>query len=117
MGAKIAQKRSLQARQLKSLDLCISFDGSIATPVATGPDARFVSSITDLGVGQYVVILTQTFEQNLFPAGICCEGDARAEVVSVAADRITFDVTDAAGAAADAVCYVNLRAYDHRFFY
>jgi len=117
MGAKVDLKRGCKTRQLKPLKLNVSFDGSIATPIPTGPDARFFSSITDLGVGQYVLICSQSFEQNLFPDSIICEGDAKAEIVSVANDRITFDVRSSAGALVDAVCYVGLMAYDHRFFY
>ena len=117
MGAKTELKRSQKTRQLKALELCFSFDGSIATPIPTGPDARFVSSIVDLGAGQYTAILTQSFEQSVFPKSIICEGDAKAEVVAVAGDRITFDVRTSAGALADAVCYVCLQTYDHRFFY
>ena len=119
MGAKTELKRSLKSRQLKALKLAASFDGADAAPFSTigGPDSKFVSAVTDLGVGQYTLIFSQSFEQNIWPDSILCEGDAKAEVVAVGKDRITFDVRDSAGALADAICYVNVMAYDHRFFY
>jgi hypothetical protein len=48
-------KRNLQCRQVGQVQLNLAVNGTATTPVASGPDAAFVSSVQDLGTGNYKI--------------------------------------------------------------
>jgi secreted trypsin-like serine protease len=57
--------RGLKVRQVGQISLNISVNGTAGTPVASGPDAAFVSSIVDNGTGDYTIILKESAKMNL----------------------------------------------------
>ena len=105
-------KRSVKSRQLKSGLLFIKFDGTLGALVATGPDASMVSSIVDLGAGNYTVILTEAFEQDLHAVSILGATQSDWKVTAVADDRITI-----LGGGDDAAIHLTIATFDNRFLY
>jgi hypothetical protein len=63
-------KRPQQCRQVGQVVLNISVNGTAATPVASGPDAFFVQSITDIGTGNYRITLKEASNINLHVAAL-----------------------------------------------
>ena len=115
--AKMELKRSIKSKQLKSGLLCIDIDGT-GTPVASGPDGFSVASIVDLGVGNYTVILSENYEQDLHMVGAVCSTAAAVTVTAVAGDRVTILVVNSAGAPLDdAKISITLATFDNRFLY
>jgi len=112
MATKVALKRSIQGRQLKTGKLFISFDGTLATPLATGPDQYAVSSIVKNAAGDYTIILKVAYEQVIFVSSILCGTQTAKTVTAVAKDRVTIDtVSD------DAAIYVELTTFDGRILH
>jgi hypothetical protein len=64
--------RGLKCRQVGQIQLNIALDGTVATPVAAGPDASFVSSVQDLGTGNYKINFKEPAKMNLHVSGISC---------------------------------------------
>ena len=62
--------RSPKCRQVGQIELNISVNGTATTPVASGPDAAFVASITDNGTGDYTITLKEAAKLNLHVASI-----------------------------------------------
>lgn len=62
--------RSLKCRQIGQVQLNISVDGTASTPSATGPDANFVSSVTDNGTGSYTITFKESAKIAPFCSGI-----------------------------------------------
>ncbi len=105
-------KRSVKSRQLKSGLLFIKFDGTLGSLVADGPDASMVSSIVDLGAGNYTIILTEAFEQDLHVVSILGATQSDWTVTAVADDRITI-----LGGGDDAAIHLVIATFDNRFLY
>lgn len=63
-------KRPQQCRQVGQVVLNISVNGTAGTPVASGPDAFFVQSVTDLGTGNYTITLKEASRINLYVGAI-----------------------------------------------
>ena len=64
--------RSQKCRQVGQVELNISVNGTAGTPVASGPDAAFVSSITDNGTGDYTITLKESAKIALHVSSIVC---------------------------------------------
>ena len=95
--------RSLKCRQVGQVQMNISVNGTAATPVASGPDAAFIQSITDGGAGLYTINLKEPAKIAPFVSGIVAlTADVIPHVVAVTTSSITVQFNDAAGAAADA---------------
>ena len=62
--------RSLKCRQIGQTQMQISVNGTAGTPVASGPDAAFISSITDNGVGSYTITFKEAAKIAPFVTGI-----------------------------------------------
>lgn len=50
-----SQRQPLKGRQFNQTLLFVKVNGALATPVADGDDAKFISSVTDLGTGNYKI--------------------------------------------------------------
>jgi hypothetical protein len=107
-------KRGFKSRQLKSGILCFKFDGTIATPVADGPDEFAIKQIVDLGAGNYTIILNEALEQDLHPLSILGDVAVGFKIQAVADDRITILCESAAGAAVDSVVHMTIATFDFR---
>lgn len=98
--------RSIKSRQIGSTLITITVNGTAVTPVAGGPDARFISSITDNGTGDYTITLAagQAAQADLVPVGIVhstADRSARVSAVTKNTIRVVCRSIIAAPAAAD----------------
>ena len=64
-----SQRQPQKTRQFNLTHLYIAVDGTLATPVADGLDAKFVKSVQDLGAGNYKITLKDKAQRNLLPVG------------------------------------------------
>lgn len=96
--------RSLKCRQVGQVQLNISVNGTAGTPVASGPDASFISSITDGGAGLYTINLKEPAKIAPHVSGIVPLTDlanGRVTATTVSSITVQFDSSDT-GAALDA---------------
>jgi hypothetical protein len=115
-----SRKRSISTAQLKLRELLFSIAGTGANTVS-GPDRLLVSSVTDLGTGNYLVILTgvgasQSQKDVVLKGFSTSTADVALQVTAVDHDRITVQCT-ASGVAADADITLCLSVQDSRFEY
>jgi len=83
-------KRNLQCRQVGQVQLNLSVNGTAATPVASGPDAAFVSSVQDLGTGNYKINFKEPAKIAPFCSGlVSLTVDATIQVTASTVDSIT----------------------------
>lgn len=88
-----------------------------------GVDSLLVSSVTDLGTGNYTIILNDkakaVWGADIFLKGWSSftAGIASVQVTAVADDRITVQALDDAGVAADADLQFCIGIHDGRFKY
>ena len=114
----IANARSIKTAQLKMRELQIIVDGTAGTPSASGHDKLQISQVVDNGVGDYTIILKRPFnavnksKAMAFVQSITA--DRVAAVVAVAHDRVTVNVTDLSGVAADADLMILIKGSDAR---
>lgn len=94
-------KRNLQCRQVGQIQLNLSVNGTAATPVASGPDAAFVASVTDLGTGNYKITFKEPAKIAPFCSGlILLTADASIIVTASTVDSITVQAKSVAAAPA-----------------
>lgn len=96
--------RSLKCRQVGQVQMQISVNGTAGTPVASGPDAAFISSITDGGAGLYTIILKEAAKIAPFVSGIVPltdKANGRVTATTISSITVQFDASDT-GAALDA---------------
>lgn len=106
-----SQRQPSKVRQNNITDLRFAIDGTVATPVAGGMDAKFIASVTDNGVGDYTVTLKDSARRNLIVDSLQCATDGlygRVTAVTPNSFRVIFKTF--AGVATDAsftakVCY------------
>lgn len=106
--------RSPKVRQIGQVELNISVDGAAGTPVASGPDAAFVESITDNGTGDYTITLKEPSKMPLHVSSIVVVGEIAASFLATATPKQSFKIltTDLAGAAADGAFNVQIKFMD-----
>jgi hypothetical protein len=98
-----AMSRSLKSRQVGLKKLYVSVNGTAATPVASGLDAKFVESVTDHGTGDYTIKLKLPAQADLIPDGIASKtANASGVVDAVNKQEITLNFFDEAGDPVDA---------------
>jgi len=116
---KPSLSRSIKSAQLKMRMIAVNVNGTAATPAASGFDKSQISSVVDNGTGDYTIILKYPFEKD--NAANCqamvqsLTADRVATVTAVDHDRVTVEVTDLAGAAADADLSIWILGQDFRF--
>lgn len=112
------RSRSIKTAQLKLRELNIKLNGTLATPTVTGFDQYQVSSVVDLGVGNYTVIFSNPFERACQLGGVASlTADIDVQVTAVAFDRITVKCMDAATglAATEADLFLCIKGSDSRY--
>jgi uncharacterized secreted protein with C-terminal beta-propeller domain len=112
-----AMKRSIKTSQIGLRQMHISLTATATTPVAAGPDKFEVASITDLGVGNFLVILRNPAanSKDIFVLGTSGPADTAVAVTAVAYDRVTVQVTDLANIAKDEDFSMALAVHDARY--
>jgi hypothetical protein len=63
-------KRALKCRQVGQTQMNIAVSGTATTPVASGPDAFFIESITDVGTGSWIINFKEAAKIAPFVTGI-----------------------------------------------
>lgn len=110
--------KKIGTAQLKMRELNFIIDGTAGTPSASGPDQFGISSVVDLGAGNYTIILRNPAANSkdvmLGGHGMLTAASAM-QVVAVAHDRITVQCTDLAAGALDADFSMCLKVHDARY--
>lgn len=82
--------RGLKCRQVGQIQLNLEVDGTVTTPVAAGPDAAFVSSVQDLGTGNFKINLKEPAKMDLFVSGISCfTADSTIQITAIDKQSVT----------------------------
>lgn len=114
----LSLKRSLQCRQVGQVQFNLSVDGASVTPAASGPDAAFVDSITDLGAGNYTITIKEAAKLALFVSGlVAITPDVIGCVTATTVNSVTVQFNNAAGAATDADFMVQFQYADQLSYY
>lgn len=112
------RRRSIGTAQLTLRELNFIIDGTAGTPVATGFDEKQISSVVDLGAGNYTIIFLKPFERACQLGGIVpLTAGIIAQITAVAYDRVTIQCTNDAGVATDADLHICVKGSDARFNY
>ncbi len=64
-----SQRQPLKTRQFDVTLLFIAINGLLTTPIADGWDSKFISSVEDLGVGNYKITFKDKARRSLLVAG------------------------------------------------
>jgi hypothetical protein len=89
--------RGLKVRQVGQISLNLSVNGTAGTPVASGPDSAFVSSVQDLGTGNYKINLKELAKSNLHISSILIlTADSTAIVTAVDKESVTIQAKSVA---------------------
>jgi len=110
--------RSPKVRQVGQIALHISVDGTVATPVAAGPDKAFVSSIEDKGTGYYKIILKEKAKLPLHISAIVSGTDKiilKAHLVGE--DFVEVKAWNDAGVATDAAFNIQIQYFDQLSYF
>ena len=112
--------RSLKCRQVGQTQMNISVDGTAGTPSASGPDAAFIESITDNGVGSWTINFKEAAKIAPFVTGIVSlTADTTFIVAAVTVSSITVTARSvvAAPAAIDADFNIQWQYSDQLSYY
>lgn len=112
--------RTLKCRQIGQVQVNISVSGAAATPVASGPDASFISSITDNGVGSWTINLKEAGK--IVPhvsaiVGLTADTTFIVSAVTTSSITITAKSVAAAPAAKDANFNLQFQVSDQLSYY
>lgn len=113
-------KRALNCRQVGQVQLNISVDGTATTPSASGPDSKFVESITDNGTGDYTITLKEAAHATLHVSSIVLStSDATAYVFAVTSSTVRIRARSVAGspAAKDVDFSIQIQFADQLSYY
>ena len=112
--------RSPKVRQIGQVELNISVNGTATTPVASGPDAFFVQSITDNGTGDYTITLKEPAKMNLHVSSlVLATADASIIVFAVGTQTIQVKAKSVASspAAKDVDFSISIKFADQLSYY
>ena len=112
------RRRSIGTAQIKMRELNFALNGVPATPVVSGFDQHGISSVVDLGAGNYTIIFKNPFERACQLGGIgMLTAGIIMQVTAVAYDRITVLCTDAATGltATDCAFHMCVKGTDSRY--
>jgi len=105
MGGK-GISRSVKMEQISMRQLHFDINGTAGTPVASGFSKADIASVIDNSTGNYTILLKRPFNlKNVNKAKAMVQSltpQRSTAITAVAHDRITIEVTDLAGVAADA---------------
>jgi hypothetical protein len=92
-----------RCRQIEFYEVFFSVNGTAGTPAASGIDAKAVSSVQDLGAGNYKINFKDVSPQNLVVSGIVNFTASRVgRVTAQDQSSVTVQFTNLSGVAADA---------------
>lgn len=115
-------RRSIKSAQLGMREVNVSYLGASGDTVG-GPDSLLVDSVTDLGTGNYTIILSSkaraVWGQDAWLKGwsSLTAAVASLQVTAVADDRITVQALDSSDTAIDADLHFCIGIHDGRFKY
>jgi len=112
--------RSLKVRQIGQISMNLLVNGTATTPVASGPDAAFVSSVEDLGTGNYKITLKDSAKQNLHISGlVCLTADSTVIVTAVDKNSVTVQAKSVAAspAAKDIDFSIQIQYFDQLSYF
>jgi hypothetical protein len=110
--------RSLKVRQIGQIQMHVIINGTAGSPVASGPDASFVSAVDKLGTGQYKITLKDKAKANLLPSSIVSLSSSRTSRFFVSdTESVTIYTFNDAGAAADADILVQIQFFDQLSYF
>lgn len=113
-----SQRQPLKTRQNNMTLLMLKIDGTLATPIAAGLDAKFISSVVDLGAGNYQVILKDSARRFVDIVGheVFTDG-LYLLVTAVAKNGFTVLIKTFAGVATDGSFGITLAYHDDPTLY
>jgi hypothetical protein len=110
--------RSSKCRQIGQIELNLSVDGVSATPVVSGPDAAFVSSISDDATGQWTITFKESAKQNIHVASIVAITDrAVFHINAVSKNSVSIHARNDAGLAIDAQFTLQVIFFDQLSYF
>jgi two-component sensor histidine kinase len=113
-------KRAQQCRQVGQVEINISVNGTATTPVASGPDAAFVQSITDNGTGDYTITLKESAKIALHVSSlVLATADSSIIVHAVSTSTVQVRAKSVAGspAAKDVDFSIQIKFMDQLSYY
>ena len=113
-----SQRQPLKIRQNNMTFLFIAVDGTVVTPVASGLDSKFVSSVQDLGAGNYKINFKDKARRALIPVGheVFTDG-LYLRVTAVNTESVTVLCKTFAGVATDASFNICLAYHEDSTLY
>lgn len=110
--------RSLKVRQIGQIQMHVIINGTAATPVASGPDASFVSAVQKIATGQYRIAFRDRAKSNLLPSSIVSLTSSRTgRFFASDTESVTIYTFNDAGAAADADILVQIQFFDQLSYF
>ena len=111
--------RSLKCRQVGQVQINLSVNGTAVTPAASGPDANIVSSVTDLGAGNYKINFKEKFKKALHVSAIVPLTDkANIRVTATDVDSVTVQADDSTtGLSIDSDFNIQIQCMDQLSYY
>jgi hypothetical protein len=99
--------------------MCISVNGTQASPVASGPDTAFVESVVKNATGSYTITLKEKAKSNIVVTSvICLGGDHKIPAVfAVTPQAITIKLENRLGAASDADIVIQWQYFDQLSYF
>lgn len=114
-------QRGIHTAQVKMRELKVSISGTAGTPVAGSLDSKQILSVIDNGTGDYTIVLKRPFRKsnaaNCHAQVTAITADRVFAVTAVDYDRVTVEVTDLSGSAADADFFLTISGTDSRITY
>jgi hypothetical protein len=112
-------KRNLQCRQVGQVQLNLSVNGTAVAPVASGPDAHFVESITKNSTGNFTITFKEPSKIAPFVSGIVCVGGSykTPSILASTVNSVTIAFENRLGAAADTDFNIQLQWADQLSYY
>lgn len=113
-----SQQQPLKIRQFNMCLLMIAIDGTLATPVAAGIDAKFIKTVQDIGAGNYKITFKGKARRNLTVVGheVFTDG-LYLRVTAVDQESVTVLCKTFAGVATDASFNLTLAYHDNTTLY
>jgi len=96
----------------------IAINGTAGSPVASGPDAAFVSSVQKLGTGQYKINLKDKAKSNILISSLVSATSSRiCKAHASDTESITVYTFNDAGVAADADIIAQIQFFDQLSYF
>lgn len=110
--------RSLKVRQIGQIQMHIAINGTAGSPVASGPDASFVSAVDKLGTGQYKITLKDKAKANILISSLVSASASRiCKAHASDTSSVTIYTFNDAGVAADADIIAQIQFFDQLSYF